>query len=131
MSKAKKIPARKRPKRPASAKRLERHYTADGEATLCGVLVTSTLLIARDRNAAPLVVTCEPCRSKLPKVKAEPLPEPKPGETGSCALCNKAGLGEGQYCFGCRRYVCEECSTNVDMPWGSHEPEAHKDPEDR
>ena len=29
------------------------------------------------------------------------------------------------FCHGCKVHVCNDCSVNYDMPFGSHEPELH------
>jgi hypothetical protein len=49
-----------------------------------------------------------------------------------CALCDKSldpETAEEYYCSGCESYICEDCDTNPDSPFGSHEPHDHKDPE--
>ncbi len=36
-----------------------------------------------------------------------------------CHLCDG---GPADWCYGCRRYICDE---HIDNPWGPHDPEDH------
>ena len=44
-------------------------------------------------------------------------------ESGKCFECG-ADCSQEHYCFGCKEFVCEECSVN-DSLMGSHIPEDH------
>lgn len=48
-----------------------------------------------------------------------------------CFLCKEPKAKEDDdYCHGCHKHVCESCCTNIDVPWGGHEPAAHKSDEE-
>lgn len=49
--------------------------------------------------------------------------------TTKCFFCEKVLQGEEaneSLCYGCNKYVCEECDVNMDMPFGGHEVEVHR-----
>lgn len=53
----------------------------------------------------------------------------KKSTTLQCVFCG-APCDESYYCYGCRTYVCGECSLNMSLTRG-HEPSDHLyDPED-
>jgi hypothetical protein len=43
---------------------------------------------------------------------------------GPCALCDASCTAE-DYCYGCRKHVCQNCCSNLSMPMGTHEPADH------
>jgi hypothetical protein len=65
------------------------------------------------------------------KKKAKKAPEDSPvasagsnGSMGPCFNCGRA-CAPGEYCFGCKRHVCDECAINLEIPFGAHTPEMH------
>lgn len=42
----------------------------------------------------------------------------------NCHFCNTE-LDEDNRCFGCGKFVCDECDVNYDMPFGAHDVEEH------
>ena len=44
-----------------------------------------------------------------------------------CYFCEKK-VTEDDYCFGCKHYVCQDCSTND--PWGDHNVDEHQEEEE-
>lgn len=45
--------------------------------------------------------------------------------SGRCAFCRRK-CGESDFCYGCRRHVCEKCNVNYEL-MGFHEVRQHKD----
>lgn len=45
-------------------------------------------------------------------------------ESGRCFGCSTE-LGSGDWCPGCKSFICDECSRNLRIPMGGHSPEAH------
>ncbi len=45
-----------------------------------------------------------------------------------CYFCNKPTTQE-DFCYGCQQYICEECNTNADLPFGKHKVEDHQEEE--
>jgi recombinational DNA repair protein (RecF pathway) len=43
-----------------------------------------------------------------------------------CFNCGQQ-CNDDDYCHGCGAYVCGECWTDGDAPWGKHAPEDHLD----
>ncbi len=50
-------------------------------------------------------------------------------EQMQCYFCGGQCI-EGQYCYGCKKYICDECETVEDPPWGKHLPEDHQEQEE-
>lgn len=47
-----------------------------------------------------------------------------------CYFCEKEVM-EGDYCYGCEHYVCEECDrASIDIPLGGHNVDDHQPEED-
>jgi hypothetical protein len=44
--------------------------------------------------------------------------------------CSSEKIDQRSFCFGCKQYICEAHSRNIDMPFGSHLPSVHLDSED-
>lgn len=44
-------------------------------------------------------------------------------KTGPCFNCQKP-LDEGEYCFGCRAFICNDCDQNPSL-MGGHDREEH------
>jgi len=43
-----------------------------------------------------------------------------------CYFCEK-NVEEGNYCYGCKHYVCEDCDkAGIDIPLGGHDVEDHQ-----
>ena len=42
-----------------------------------------------------------------------------------CYFCGVA-CEDGDYCYGCEAYICDECSSIREAPWGKHIPEEHE-----
>lgn len=63
-------------------------------------------------------------------MKQTPTPIRSPaGRVGSCYFC-KAPCGPDVFCYGCRQFVCEACSTNPEQPMGGHDVDAHRHEDD-
>lgn len=41
-----------------------------------------------------------------------------------CKLCSKV-CDEGDFCYGCKEYICGDCENRLNAPMGKHEWEAH------
>lgn len=54
-------------------------------------------------------------------VKAAPAKKP-----GECEFCT-ALVGQGGFCHGCKKYICDECEkSGGSLPFGVHDPEDHR-----
>jgi len=43
-----------------------------------------------------------------------------------CFLCEK-DVSDGDFCYGCKEYICDDCSGGFNAPMGSHSPDDHED----
>jgi len=46
-------------------------------------------------------------------------------EITQCYFCGEQ-CTEEDYCYGCKTYICEECDSIRESPWGNHFPEDHE-----
>jgi hypothetical protein len=63
---------------------------------------------------------CPECATGAKKVSPPREVIPETACFNCYTVCN-----EEDFCFGCKKYVCEKCGVNISPPFGSHDPEVH------